>query len=82
MSWGILVFAFVCMVVCLFATYMAFFHDWGSKHFLIAKKYRFTPFFLLALFGERFYVIYYKVGVVSALIATIGLCIWILINWE
>jgi hypothetical protein len=78
MKWGILIFAFVCVVFFLFATYMAFFRDWGSKHYLVAKKYPFTPFYLLALLGERFYIICYKVGIIIALISTTALCIFVL----
>ena len=81
MKWVFLVFSFACAISILFVTYMAFFRDWGHKHYLVAKKYPFTPYYLLALLGERFYVICYKVGLIIALLITILLCIMTLTNW-
>lgn len=82
MRWFLLVFAFGSFVLLLFGTYMAFFRDWGRKHFLAAKKYPFTPDYLITLFGERFYIIYYKVGVIITLLGMAGFCVPLLINWD
>jgi hypothetical protein len=56
---------------------MTWFRDWGRKHYLKGGKY--FPFSVIAHLGERFYIIYYKIGVISVLVCAIVIFILALI---
>jgi hypothetical protein len=70
-----IIFGSLMTAFSLFGNYMAWFRDWGKKHYKVAKRYPFTPYALITLLGERFYIICYRIGVVIALIVSILLLV-------
>ncbi len=54
----------------LFVAYMTWRHDWGRKHFMVARKMKsYPPAYLWTLLGERWYVRLYVIGVVIGVFA-------------
>jgi hypothetical protein len=58
-------------IFLLFAAYMTWRRGWGKKHYLENRNV--FPYSLIARFGERIYVITYKVSLMVALVCVIVL---------
>ena len=59
----------VTILALLFFAYMAFFKDWSERSYENSKNT--FPFSLIAFFGKKFYVWYFRVSIVVDLIAAI-----------
>ena len=72
---------FVLMILTfIFFGYMAFFRAWDKKQYEAAKRQTWGPFCALAKAGEKFYIGYYRLSIVAALVFFIGFYIFEIIN--
>jgi hypothetical protein len=59
---------------------MAWYRNWGKKHYQAAKKSPLTPYYLISLLGERIYELIYKISMTAYLIGSLSIYIWFLIK--
>lgn len=63
-----------------FFTYAAWWRDWGKKHYAMARKYPFTPFYLISLLGEHAYDIIYRIAATGIALVFIAEYVTSLLN--